>query len=103
MRIARMGVLVLAPLLMAPGPPAPRMSRIGIVEATVASSCPGATHVLRDPCSGAVTGLISTHVNLNLFLGLHVKVGGRGDGVACDVLEVRTLRLVPQKCAGPEP
>jgi hypothetical protein len=103
MRIVRVGVLLIAPLLMAPGSPAHRVSRVGIILAAEPSSCLEGTHVLQDPCTGTAVRLASGQVNLNLFLGLHVKVGGRAGGTECEIIEVRSIRLVPQKCAGPEP
>lgn len=105
MSIARIGIILLVPFLMAPGTPHNRgkVKLVGIVEVAGPSVCQQETHLLRDPCTGEAVRLVSSRVNLDLFIGMHVKVSGPGVGVTCDVIAVRSILPVAQKCAGPEP
>jgi len=62
------------------------------------SICGQGTHTLTDPCTGAKTLLVSSHLDLDLFMGLHVRVSGRDAGIECRVIDVRRLRPVVERC-----
>ena len=100
MKRATIAAVLLASVVLGPSSQtaAAGTQHTGIIGPPGNSACLQGTHTLTDPCTGAKTLLQSTRLNLDLFLGMHVRVYGQDVGVECRVVDVRQIRPVVEHC-----
>ncbi len=73
------------------------MIAYGIVRAAAPYSIcmQGETHYLENPYNSPIVHLLSHFINLNMYLGKYVRVGGPEIGVECMITDVQDIEILP--------